>query len=598
MIDFLPSNSIIQLITAFTAIGICILLWKFRKAIEVRFLILLEVFVAIWAFSYALEFGTLLMEEKVFFSQLSYLGIAFIPVTYFFFTTAFSQKFHLVKKLNIIISLIIPIITLVLVFTNNKHHLIWKNYTLNNSTNMLYYKHGIWFWIFDIYAFTLIAWGIFNLISSISTFTTFYRKQIRILIIASLIPVIANLMYIFNINPVPGFDWTTVSFVLTGLIIAFGIFRYKIFELIPLAREKLLDTMNEGVLVINPNGTIEEANPALIKTFSLNANTTINSNFVQTFKKFQAIIELLQSDEDQFTDFELQNNNQTYYYQIRITALYDQLGNLSGKLMVLSDVSSIRLAKIQLTKKNEQLKEQNRRNEKLIDDLDAYAHTLAHDLKNSLGVIYSSSDIILEAIKDGDMDTIKQFSKMIKESSSKTISVTNELLKMATAGHEDVETTPIEMQHVYDAAMAQITDHVTDYKATIEVECNWIDAQAYAPWIEEIWINLLSNAMKYGGVPPLIKVGCELTGNGMVKYWVKDNGDGISKDQHVKIFRKHTRLQPDKANGYGLGLSIVKRIIEKLGGKVGVESTGEKGAGSLFYFNLPVARVESLNEAR
>ncbi len=563
-----------------------------------RFLILLEVFVAIWAFSYALEFGTLLMEEKVFFSQLSYLGIAFIPVTYFFFTTAFSQKFHLVKKLNIIISLIIPIITLVLVFTNDKHHLIWKNYTLNNSTNMLYYKHGIWFWIFDIYAFTLIAWGIFNLVSSISTFTTFYRKQIRLLIVASLIPVIANLMYIFNINPVPGFDWTTVSFVLTGLIIAFGIFRYKIFELIPLAREKLLGTMNEGVLVVNPNGIIEEANPALIKTFSLNANTTINSNFVQTFEKFPSIIELLQSDEDRVTDFELQHNNQTYYYQIRITALYDQLEKLSGKLMVLSDVSSIRLAKIQLTKKNEQLKEQNRRNEKLIDDLDAYAHTLAHDLKNSLGVIYSSSDIILEAIKDGDMDTIKQFSKMIKESSSKTISVTNELLKMATAGHEDVETTPIEMQHVYDAAMAQITDHITDYKATIEVECSWIDAQAYAPWIEEIWINLLSNAMKYGGVPPLIKVGCELTGNGMVKYWVKDNGDGISKDQHVKIFRKHTRLQPDKANGYGLGLSIVKRIIEKLGGKVGVESTGEKGAGSMFYFNLPVARVESLNEAR
>ncbi|WP_303924747.1 histidine kinase N-terminal 7TM domain-containing protein [Draconibacterium sediminis] len=598
MIDFLPSNSLIQLLTAFTAIGTSILLWKFRKAIEVRFLILLEIFVAIWAFCYALEFGTTVLEEKVRYSQMSYLGIAFIPLTYFFFTTSYSQKFRLVNKRSILITLLIPVITLILVFTNDKHGLIWKDYTLDSSANMLYYKHGIWFWFFDIYAFTLIAWGIFNLVSSISNFTSFYKKQIRILIVASLIPVIANLMYIFNINPVPGFDWTTVSFVLTGLIIAFGIFRYKIFELIPVAREKLLNTMNEGVLVINRNGIIEEANPALIQTFGLNEKTCIHSNFVQTFEQFPEIIKLLQSDDDRFTDFEMQRNKQSLYYQIRITSLHNQLGKLSGKLMVLSDVSSIRRTKNQLTKKNNLLKEQNRRNEKLIDDLDAYAHTLAHDLKNPLSVIFSSSDIILAAAEEGDMETIKEFSAVIKESSAKTISVTNELLKMATAGHEDVETAPIEMEQVYTAALAQITDNILDYKASIEVENSWINAQAYAPWIEEIWINLLSNAMKYGGVPPHIKVGCELSGQGMVKYWVKDNGDGIPKDQHLNVFRKHTRLQPDKAGGYGLGLSIVKRIIEKLGGKVGVESTGEKGGGSLFYFKLPVVRVEALNEAR
>ena len=592
MIDFLPSNSIIQLITTFVAITTCTVLWKFRKAVEVRFLILLEFFVAIWSFSYALEFGTLLLEEKLFYSQLSYLGIAFIPVSYLFFTIAFSQKFHLINKHTILLTLIIPVITLLLVFTNDKHGLIWQKYALNSSTNMVYYKHGIWFWLFDIYAFTLICWGISNLISSISTFTAFYKKQIRILIIGSLVPVIANLMYIFNINPIPGFDWTTVSFVLTGLIIAFGIFRYKIFELIPLAREKLLDTMNEGVLVINTKGIIEEANPALIKIFRLNEKTIIHSNFVNTFERFPNIIELIQSGNDNFIDFELQNNNQTYYYQIRVSTLYDKLGKLNGKLMVVSDVSSIRLAKIQLTKSNEQLKEQNKRNEKLIDDLDAYAHTLAHDLKNSLAVIYSSSDIILEAIEEGDMDTIKEFSTVIKDSSSKTISVTNELLKMATAGHENVATTPIEMQQVYAVALAQVTDIVSNYKATIEVENSWIDAQGYAPWIEEIWINLLSNAMKYGGVPPVIKVGCELSEHGMVKYWVQDNGDGIPKDQQQQIFSKHTRLQPEKASGYGLGLSIVKRIIDKLDGEVGVESSGKKGAGSQFFFKLPFPKVK------
>ena len=595
MIDFLPTGSIIQLVTAFAAIGTSLLLWNFRKTIEVRFLILLEVFVFIWACSYALEFSAVTLEDKVFFSQLSYLGIAFIPVCYFFFTTSFSQKFNLVSKQSIIITLVIPIVTLLLVFTNNKHHLVWKEIALDSNNNMLLYEHGIWFWCFYIYTFILIAFGIYNLASSISTFTSYYRKQLRLLIIASLIPIAANLMYVFNLNPFPGFDWTTVSFVLTGLVIALGIFRYKIFELIPLAQEKLLDTMPDGVLMINANGIIEEANPALVKTFELSKKLTKHTKYNLAFKNYPAIIELLDSKEDKVLSFESKRNNQLHFYHIRMSIIYNQIGSFNGKLMVVSDVTSIRSAEKTLKQKNRQLKEQIKKNEKLIDDLDAYAHTLAHDLKNSLGLIYSSSDIIIESIDEQDMDTATEFSKIVKESATKTINVTNELLKMATAGHVDVETAPVEMQKIYETALEQIQETITEYNAKISVQGNWINARAYAPWTEEIWTNLLSNAMKYGGTPPLIQIGCELNGNNQVKYWIKDNGDGIPQNQQQNIFNKHTRLQPEKALGYGLGLSIVKRIVEKLNGTVGVESFGEKGAGALFYFILPAVKDKSLD---
>lgn len=590
MFESLPINSIIQLVTAIAAIGTCILLWKFRHATEVRFLILLEIFVAIWAFSYALEFSTPDIEEKIFFSQMSYLGIAFIPVSYFFFTTAFSQKFHLVSKRNIIITLILPLVTLLLVFTNGKHHLIWKELWLDSNANILHYKHGFWFWVFYLYTFILIASGIINLISSISSFTSFYKKQLRILLIASAIPVVANLVYVFNLNPFPGFDWTTVSFVLTGLLIALGIFRYKIFELIPLAQEKLLDTMNEGVLVVNSNGIIETANPSLIQTFNLDGHSTFHSVFSQTFKNYPQIIKLMDSGEENLVNLALVTGKKLNYYQIKISPIQNQLGQITGKLMVVTDVTSIRTAEVKLKQKNKQLTEEIKRNEKLIDDLDAYAHTLAHDLKNSLGIIYSSSDIILEAVEENDMGIIQEFSKMVKESAQQTITVTNELLKMATAGHGDVETEPIKMEEVYLAAINQLTDIVTDYKAEIEVDGDWINAQAYAPWIEEVWINLLTNALKYGGTPPKVTIGCNLEEDGKVKYWIKDNGDGIPKDQQLKIFRKHTRLQPDKATGYGLGLSIVKRIVEKLEGEVGIISTGEPGEGSIFYFKLPAVQ--------
>gem|GEM_PF-323758 len=592
MFDFLPLNSIIQLITAIAAIGTIGLLWKFRQTFEVRFLIFLELFVAIWAISYALEFSTSELQEKLFFSQLSYLGIAFIPVCFFFFTTSFSQKFHLVSKRNIILTLIVPIVTLILVFSNPLHHLIWQDYRIDSSTNILHYEHGFWFWIFYVYTFVLIVYGIFNLISSISHFTSFYRKQIRILLIAAFIPVIANLMYVFKLNPFPGFDWTPVSFVLTGLVIALGIFRYKIFELIPLAQEKLLDTMNDGVMVVNANGIIEAANPALLKIFHLNKKETIHTPFQLIFQNYPEILKMPDSGNDKHIDLKLNEANETRFYQIKLSTIVNQLGQLNGHLFIFNDITSIRAAEQKLKQKNKLLKAEIRKNEKLIDDLDAYAHTLAHDLKNSLGLIYTSSDIILEAIEDEDMSLVEEYSKVVQESALKTIKVTNELLKMATAGHEDVETASVDMERVYNAAIKQLAPTIEEYHAELTIKNDWINAEAYAPWLEEVWVNLLSNAMKYGGDPPKIVVGCEDDGNGMVKFWIKDNGDGIPGTQHHKIFRKHTRLQPDKATGYGLGLSIVKRITEKLGGEVGVESSGQKGAGAVFYFKLPLATQE------
>jgi len=124
----------------------------------------------------------------------------------------------------------------------------------------------------------------------------------------------------------------------------------------------------------------------------------------------------------------------------------------------------------------------------------------------------------------------------------------------------------------------------------------WPIAAGYAPWIEEVWANYLSNALKYGGDPPLIELGAaveedNVNNNGLplIRFWVQDNGDGLSEAQQERIFTPFERLDQVRAKGHGLGLSIVQRIIEKLGGKAGVESSGEPGQGSTFYFTLDAA---------
>jgi signal transduction histidine kinase len=126
-----------------------------------------------------------------------------------------------------------------------------------------------------------------------------------------------------------------------------------------------------------------------------------------------------------------------------------------------------------------------------------------------------------------------------------------------------------------------------EYAPEIVLPDAWPVALGHGPWIEEVWANYLSNAMKYGGKPPRLELGAETTGDN-VRFWVTDNGPGLTPEQQSRLFVPFIRLHQVRATGQGLGLSIVRRIMEKLGGEAWVE--GEFGKGSRFGFTLPRQR--------
>jgi two-component system sensor histidine kinase/response regulator len=109
--------------------------------------------------------------------------------------------------------------------------------------------------------------------------------------------------------------------------------------------------------------------------------------------------------------------------------------------------------------------------------------------------------------------------------------------------------------------------------------------------VEEIWTNYLSNAIKYGGQPPCVELGATEQSDDFVRFWVRDNGNGLTGEEQARLFAPFTRLYPAQVKGYGLGLSIVQRIVDKLGGQVGVES--RLGQGSTFSFTLPSVQQRS-----
>jgi signal transduction histidine kinase len=122
-------------------------------------------------------------------------------------------------------------------------------------------------------------------------------------------------------------------------------------------------------------------------------------------------------------------------------------------------------------------------------------------------------------------------------------------------------------------------------QAEIILPVAWPMALGYGPWVEEVWVNYLGNALKYGGRPPRVELGARVQPGSMVRFWVRDNGPALTPEEQARLFTPFMRLDQVSAKGYGLGLSIARRIVEKLGGQVGVES--EVGKGSVFSFTLP-----------
>jgi signal transduction histidine kinase len=229
--------------------------------------------------------------------------------------------------------------------------------------------------------------------------------------------------------------------------------------------------------------------------------------------------------------------------------------------------------------------------ERLIADLNAYARTVAHDLKNPVGVIIGFADMLERDLSTLSPQEISNFVQAISRSGQKLIGIIDELLLFAQVQSAEVETGPLDMAAIVAEALFRLSHLRAEYRAEVSLPESWPLAVGYAQWIEEVWVNYISNAMKYGGRPPRVELGSDRQPDGSLRFWVRDNGDGIPHDAHVRLFAQFSRFAPSRASGHGLGLSIVQRVVEKLGGQVGVVSDGVPGAGSLFYFTLPPARA-------
>lgn len=233
-----------------------------------------------------------------------------------------------------------------------------------------------------------------------------------------------------------------------------------------------------------------------------------------------------------------------------------------------------------------QLREQITALEARNRELKGYAHMVAHDLKEPLTVLILTADLI-NNIPDLTGHELKECLLNLKSTAYQMKSIIQSLLFFSEVSMADAPRGAVHMAQVVANVQARLSHMISEQQAQLILPEAWPDAVGYEPWIEEIWANLLSNALKYGGRPPRVEFGASTRPDGMLLFWTRDNGPGIPPEIRTRLFTSEAPICRISHSGEGLGLPIVHNIVEKLGGEVGVES--EVGRGSLFFFTLPAA---------
>jgi signal transduction histidine kinase len=255
---------------------------------------------------------------------------------------------------------------------------------------------------------------------------------------------------------------------------------------------------------------------------------------------------------------------------------------LSSALRNAHNFEALKQARDALTLYAAELEERNH-------ELDAFSHTIAHDLKSPLNIILLQADFLRMRYADDLPPEAGDHMNGIRDGVMKMNRMIDQLLWLARLRHVSQTDTVVEIKPVVESAVARFAPSLTAAHIKIKISDPLPNALGHAAWVEEVFANLISNAIKYmGDANGSARITVRATPQEkMIRYEVQDTGVGIEESDTAELFEMFTRLNTVPAEGLGLGLSIVHRIVTKLNGQVGVES--KKGKGSTFWFTLPAA---------
>jgi diguanylate cyclase (GGDEF)-like protein/PAS domain S-box-containing protein len=306
----------------------------------------------IWTFCSGMEISSTSLSGDVFWSKIGYFGSCSVPVLFFIFALQFTDRDKFLSRKRTILLWVIPVVSILLVLTNEFHQLIWTAVLPNPAVNQVrfIYYHGLWFWVLNVYSYVLLVFATMLLIMEAFRQQKVYRKQAYVILMGIPLPWIANLLYISGFSPLKGFDLTPIMFTITGLLYTLGLYRYELLDVVPVARNKIFEDLEDGLVVLDTQERIIDINPAAAHMLDLVEDEVIGCPI-----SIHAPIlnDYLSADLNQ-VEFQLKPDSNEWQ-ELRVSPLSDGRGKEAGRLLIMRDISNRKRTEEELQIKSREL---------------------------------------------------------------------------------------------------------------------------------------------------------------------------------------------------------------------------------------------------
>lgn len=346
-------------LTAMISGALAYQVWQRPAAPGRTFFTLMMVAVAAYALIAALESAAIARSIKIFWSTLEYVGSGSVIVCFLLFAMAFTAPRQPISPRTVALLCVLPLFNVGLVVTNAWHGLVWTGFAPSaRASNTLVYLHGPGFtWVMMcVYAYVLA--GSFLLVRAAWRSPPLHRQQTGFLLAGAVVPLIGSTIYLLGL--VPG-NWnlTPISFMITGLICCVGVFRFRLFDLVPVARDLLVEQMPDGVLLLDTSHRILDINPAAQTLFesasSESASLTVGQQVeVLLLERWPGVGGLLRETYQERTEIVLDAESHRCL-ELRLSLLRDRRGRLTARLLLLRDITQRHQVERELRRVNDQL---------------------------------------------------------------------------------------------------------------------------------------------------------------------------------------------------------------------------------------------------
>jgi len=558
--------------------------------------------IAWWSFTSAMH--TLIDDyaTRVVISKFQYLGVASVGVLWLMFSTKYSRVGWPSPHITGVVVWIVPVITLVLAATNEQHHLLWASIdeVMTPVGRRLVYRGGTWYWVHAGYSYFLILIGTATLVRGLRRFPPPYRTQTALIIIGALVPWLGNLLYLSGALPVTGLDLTPIAFTVSGACFTWGIYRYRLFGLVPVAREMVVDSMHDGVIVLDAQRRLVDLNAAAERYTGCSAASLGRPIDEVVSWWTEAVAEDRPLADGQPAIVKVEPGPR--YFEVKVSAVRDSERRFVGWLVIVHDISNRRRNEAERWAFERRLQEQQKS-----ESLMVLAGGVAHDFNNLLTGILGNADLL--AILSPPESDQRRAAEAIVIGAQRAADLVSKMLAYSGGGR-------VVAQHVnLDELVREMVDLLA---ASVARHCTLIyNSPGPLPLVEtdptqirQVVLNLIVNASEavddHGVIT--VETGAESLDREMLKKMtfgdnvstgryvfidVVDNGVGM--DEHT-MTRMFDPFFSTKDAGRGLGMAAVRGIVRSH--RAALRVTSAKGQGTRFRVWFPLGlSIHSTSDA-